>query len=116
MRTRPVHIILSFRTENADLEGNISKRSIIIVIGLSGTLAGCGIAAKVDARNEYRGSVAAYKECLATHAPKDGEGQRLAMEADERQYDNLAAGITNGGNHTSNINIQNDKCDIEEEF
>lgn len=89
----------------APRQGHI-MRNITIIIGLATTLAGCGIAAKVDARKEYRASVAAYKECLATRAPKYCEAQRLAMEADERQYDNLAAG-TQGGNRTANINIQN---------
>jgi hypothetical protein len=61
---------------------------------------------KIDARNDHRGSVTAYMECLATHAPKDCEGLRLAMEADERQYNALAAD-TAGGNSAANINIRN---------
>jgi hypothetical protein len=58
--------------------------AIAIIISLTVTIAGCGIAAKIDTRNDYRVSVAAYMECLATHAPKDCEGLRLAMEAEER--------------------------------
>jgi hypothetical protein len=54
-------------------------RNIIIVIGLTGTLARCALAARNHARNEYQASVAAYKQILATHAPKDCEGLRLAM-------------------------------------
>jgi hypothetical protein len=50
--------------------------------------------------------VKAYRDCLTQHPnPKDCESLRLAMEADERQYDNLAAGIT-GHNSTANINVQ----------
>jgi hypothetical protein len=84
-------------------EGNMRIPAVVII---SCGLASCGIAAKVDARNDYRASVAAYRDCLITHAPKDCEGLRLAMEADERQYNNLSAGITPGGNRTANINIQ----------
>jgi hypothetical protein len=76
------------------------------IVSLTVTLAGCGITAKFDSRNDYRASVTAYMECLATHAPKDCEGLRLAMEADERQYNALAAD-TAGGNSAANINIQN---------
>jgi hypothetical protein len=80
---------------------------VLVVIIIAGGLGGCGLAAKVEARQDYRSSVAAYKECLATHAPNQCEGLRLAMEADERQYNNLSAGITPGGQRSANINIQN---------
>jgi hypothetical protein len=71
-------------------------------------LAGCGIAAKVDARNDYQGSVENYKQCLAAHpsAAKECEGLRLAMEADERKYNNLSAGIGPArGQSSSNITV-----------
>jgi hypothetical protein len=59
-------------------------------------LAGCAVAAKIDARNDYQASRAQYKDCLAQHAarPHACEGLRLAMEADERAYNDL-----NGGHH-----------------
>jgi hypothetical protein len=82
-----------------------TMRNIIVIFSLTVTLAGCGIAAKIDTRNDYRASVTAYMECLATHAPKDCEGLRLAMEAEERQYKPLAD--TAGGNSTTNMNTQN---------
>jgi hypothetical protein len=78
----------------------------ITIISLTVTLSGCGIAAKLDARNDYRTSVTAYMECLATRAPKDCEGLRLAMEANERPY-NAPAVDAAGGNSTVNINTQN---------
>jgi outer membrane murein-binding lipoprotein Lpp len=40
------------------------KMRIAAVVIIAGSLAGCGLAAKVDARNDYRASVATYKECL----------------------------------------------------
>jgi hypothetical protein len=80
-------------------------RNVTIVISLIVTLAGCGIATKIDGRNDYRASVTAYMECLATHASKECEDLRLAMEADERQH-TLAADAA-GGNSAANINTQN---------
>jgi hypothetical protein len=77
----------------------------LTIVCLTVTLVGCAIAAKIDARNDYRTSVTAYMECLATHTPKDCEGLRLAMEADERQY-NAPAADTAGGKGTADINIQ----------
>ncbi len=32
--------------------------------------------------------------------------KRLAMEAEERAYNNLSAGVTQGGNATANVNVQ----------
>jgi hypothetical protein len=86
------------------IEGAIMRN--ISIISLTVTLAGCGIAAKIRASNDYRASVTAYMECLATHAPKDCEGLRLAMEADGRQHNALAAD-TAGGNSTAKINTEN---------
>ncbi len=71
-------------------------------------LAGCGIAAKIDARTEYQKSVADYRTCLDAN-PNDVkacEGKRLAMEAEERAYNNLSAGVTERGNTTANVNVQ----------
>jgi hypothetical protein len=85
------------------MEGVIMRN--ITIISLTVTAADCGIA-KIDARNDYRTSVTAYMECLATRAPKDCEGLRLATEANERQY-NAPAPDTAGGNSTANTNIQN---------
>jgi hypothetical protein len=80
---------------------------ISMVVIVAGGLGGCGIATKFGAREDYRASVTAYMECLATHAPKECEGLRLAMEADERQYNNPSAGITEGGNGTATSKVQN---------
>jgi hypothetical protein len=63
------------------------------------TLAGCGVIAKIDARNDYQQSRAAYKQCLAENQsdPAACDARRLAMEADERAYNNFTAGIHFGG-------------------
>lgn len=72
-------------------------------------LTGCGIAAKVDSRNDYQASTEQYKACLAANpaAPKNCEGLRLAMEADERRYNNLSAGITPGAQTSANVTVLN---------
>jgi hypothetical protein len=62
---------------------------LVVLISLSG----CGIAARTDARNEYQASVERYKECLTANSsrPQQCEGLKLAMEADERKYNNIYA-------------------------
>jgi hypothetical protein len=70
-------------------------------------LAGCGIVAKIDARTQYQKTVADYRACLDANPndPRACDGKRLSMEAEERAYNNLSAG-TQGGNTTTNLNIQ----------
>jgi hypothetical protein len=69
-------------------------------------LSGCGLAAKVGARNEYEASAERYKACLNANpaTPSNCEGLRLAMEADERKYTNFSAGIQPGTQRTVNVN------------
>jgi hypothetical protein len=73
------------------------------------SLAGCGIGAKVEARNDYRESAAQYKACLVANptAPQNCEGLRLAMEADERKYNDLSAGINPGSQRANTVTILN---------
>jgi hypothetical protein len=60
-------------------------------------LGGCSIAPKIDARTEYQKSVADYRTCLDAHPweLKACDGERLAMEAEKRAYNNLSVGPTN---------------------
>jgi hypothetical protein len=76
---------------------------------LSMVLAGCGLAARTDARNDYRTSTDQYKACLGANpaAPQNCEGLRLAMEADERKYNNLSAGLNPDGQRSANLTILN---------
>jgi hypothetical protein len=69
-------------------------------------LQGCGIADKVDARNQTHRSLAAYKACLIQHAQVMGacEGARLAYEADLKTYRAFSAGIHPGTDNTLNLN------------
>jgi hypothetical protein len=65
-------------------------------------LGDCSIAAKIDARTEYQKSVADYRTCLDAHPweLKACESKRLAMEAEERAYNNLSVGPP------TNVNLQ----------
>jgi hypothetical protein len=71
----------------------LAMKPTLVVLGAF-ALAGCGIAARVDARAEYQKSVADYRACLDAHPweLKACDGNRLAMEAEERAYNNLSAG------------------------
>jgi len=82
---------------------------VIAVVACCFSIAGCGIAAKVESRNEYQESTARYKACLTDNpsAAKNCEGLRLAMETDERKYNNLSAGINPGSQSTANVTILN---------
>ena len=59
-------------------------------------LTGCGIAAKINAREAYEASTDVYKQCLAANvaAPQRCDGLRLAMEADERKFNGMQAGVS----------------------
>jgi hypothetical protein len=72
-------------------------------------LAGCGVAARVDARNDYQTSSANYKACLVDNpsAPKNCEGLRLAMETDERKYNEFSAGLNPGSQSAGTVTVLN---------
>jgi uncharacterized protein YceK len=82
-------------------------RNITLLIAFGFLVGGCAVAARVDARKDYQVSTDNYKQCLAAHAaaPRECEGLRLAMEADERKYNNLSAGLTPGSQNSSNITV-----------
>jgi hypothetical protein len=69
-------------------------------------LSGCGIAAKVNARNDLEQSKAAYKDCLSQH-PDDipaCAGLHTAYEADLNTYRAMTAGVQPGTNNTMKVN------------
>ncbi len=80
--------------------------STAIVMLLCLGLSACGIAAKVDSRNQMQQSEAAYKSCLIQNPQNVSacEGYRLAYEADLKTYRALSAGIQPGTNNTVNTN------------
>lgn len=79
------------------------------ILPVCAILGGCALAAKTDARNDYRASTDQYKACLTANsaAPQKCEGLRLAMEADERKYNNLSASMNPDGQRSANVTILN---------
>jgi hypothetical protein len=61
---------------------------LCFVLFVAVSLQGCGLAAKMDARNDMEGSKAAYKACLAQNPGKVSacEAERLSYEADLKAY------------------------------
>ena len=61
-------------------------------------LCGCGVAAKVNARNDMEQSKTAYKQCLVQNStePRVCDGLKQAYEADLQAYRATSAGIRPG--------------------
>jgi hypothetical protein len=62
-----------------------------VVIASLLTLAGCAVAARIEARRNYEDAVAVYRACLTAH-PADTsacESSRLSMEAEGKLYEDL---------------------------
>lgn len=62
----------------------------VLIIVLCTALGGCGTVARIESRDQYKQSLASYRSCLAANAPQACESQRIAMEADERAFNNLS--------------------------
>lgn len=80
-------------------------RGTVCTLAMIAVLAsGCGIAAKVNARNDMEQSKAAYKACLDLHPDdvKQCYGKRMSYEADMKAYRATSAGIQPGTNNTIN--------------
>jgi len=70
-------------------------------------LAGCAVAAKMEARTDYQASAEQYKACLGANpaSPQNCDSLRLAMEVDERKYNNLSAGTNPGSQTSANVTV-----------
>jgi hypothetical protein len=79
---------------------------LLILLTLPALIADCGVAAKVNARNEMETSKAAYKDCLARNPQNLSacEASRLSYDADIKAYRATSAGIQPGRNDTFNFN------------
>ena len=77
----------------------------LIVLLLMVICAGCGIAAKVRARNDMENSKTAYKQCLQQHLNdlEQCEGLKRAYEADLKAYKATSNGVRPG--HTTSLEI-----------
>ena len=58
-------------------------------------LSGCAVADRVQSRSDYAESTARYKACLNANpaTPQACESLRMAMETDERRFNNLGAAM-----------------------
>jgi hypothetical protein len=65
------------------------------VLLLAPALAGCAVADKIVARNEYDQASDKYKQCMAanTAAPQQCNELRVAMEAAERKRDGISTDL-----------------------
>jgi hypothetical protein len=81
------------------------NRVVVLMLAAS-SLSGCGIAAKVNARNSMQESLAAYKACLVQNPQNVNacQGAKLAYDADMRAYRATSAGIQPGRHDTLTIN------------
>lgn len=70
-----------------------------IMIALAVMLNGCGVVAKVNARQDMEASKVSYKACLLQH-PQDYigscEAARISYEVDAGAYRSMSAGIRPG--------------------
>jgi hypothetical protein len=73
-------------------------RMLVVLCAL--TVAGCGVAAKIDPRAEYQNSLDDYRACINSDLKnlQACEGKRAVMETNERAYNNTTTGMTQGGN------------------
>ena len=64
---------------------------ITALVAIALLLAGCAVAEKIAARNEYEKSAENYRQCMVANpnAPKQCEALRLAMEQVERKRDSI---------------------------
>jgi hypothetical protein len=70
-------------------------------------VAGCGVAAKMQARNEMMQSEATYKACLAEHPDNISAcaGARAAYETDLQMFRATSAGIKPGRSDNLDITV-----------
>jgi hypothetical protein len=68
---------------------------IAAIIAAAISLAGCAVAEKIAARNEYDKSAENYRQCMAANpnTPKQCEALRLTMEQVERKRDSINTDI-----------------------
>lgn len=87
----------------------VGRRTLIAMaacglVALVLTLAGCGVVARMEdrqeyvkARQQYEESATGYRSCLAANPSniKACEGPRLMAEADERAFNNMSGRAAN---------------------
>jgi hypothetical protein len=79
----------------------------LAAVCLSGC-AGSPVAIQREAQRQYAKSATDYRTCLTENSSnvKACEGLRLAMEADERAFNNMSASLPPDFSGTRSVNIQ----------
>jgi hypothetical protein len=86
---------------------------VLLLLVSTGLLASCGIAAKVQSRNDMMDSKTKYKACLERNSanPDQCKGLRLAYEADMKAYKATSAGIRQGYTKTVDVNVNTESSE-----
>lgn len=81
-----------------------SPRSLVLLMAILPT--GCGIAAKVQARDDMMAAKKAYTDCIVANAtsPNACQAQRAVFDVDMEAYRATSAGIQGGSNNTLTVN------------
>ena len=74
------------------------KARTIVFVAIILTFSACGVAAKIDARNDLEQSKIAYKQCLNenSNATDKCAAQKEVYRTDLQAYEALSRGIRNG--------------------
>jgi len=77
--------------------GNMKSKSLGLIL-LASVISGCGIAAKIKARDDMMQAKSAYTQCLQQNSAEPGQcaGLKEAYEADLQAYRATSAGIKPG--------------------
>jgi hypothetical protein len=69
-------------------------KQLCLLFAVAMSLSACGVAVRMEARNDMEGSKAAYKSCLAENPTKVSacESERLSYEADLKAFEATASG------------------------
>ena len=89
----------------------MKKLSVLIPLAIScSLLAGCGMVAKVNSRNDMMKTKTDYTNCLEQHAKNISscDGYKAAYKADMEAYRATSAGIMPGFNNSVNVNSTRD--------
>ena len=77
-------------------------RLFLTVVAGASILTACGIANRIDAQQNYKQSVANYRNCLAANPSNVNacESQRLIMQTDERAFGQMDDALRGGSTNT----------------
>jgi hypothetical protein len=72
-----------------------AMKQLCFLLAAAVSLSACGVAVRMEARNDMEGSKAAYKSCLAENQKNIStcDALRLSYEADLKAYQATAGGL-----------------------